>query len=233
MSKTKYRSINREKLLAMADDLAVLRAYTEVGKKNGNRYQIKCPDHPDQHFGSCWYFLKDRRYHCFACHSDGNMIDIVMHKNGWTEPKQAYDAMREIAELSCLDIEDVSDEVTPETQKKLQSLPPMPTQEEMALIGIHNECVRVTCMNEIDEPDKPEQYISNPLGRLRMEDEETFRMLIISKCKEKIINLNNEIKNLSTLIGAEKNNETLALIQALYSTQSAVKSILAKYEKTV
>lgn len=232
MSKAKYRSINREKLLSMADDLAVLRAYTEVGKKSGKGYQIKCPDHPDRNFGSCWYFLKDRRYHCFACQADGNMIDVVMHKNGWTEPKQAYDAMREIAELSCLNIDDVSDEVTQETQKKLESLPPMPTQEEMAMIGIHNDAVRVTTFSETDS-DQPDQFISNPLGRLRMEDEETFRMLIVSKCREKILDLNRQIKNLSTLIGTEKSSETLALIQALYNTQYAVKSILAKYEKTV
>lgn len=232
MKKT-FTTINREKLLAKADHLAVLRAYTQVGKENGNKIELLCPFHNDRKIGNCWYYKKDNKIYCFSCHKGGNIIDVVMEKNGYTESSQAYDAMREIARISGLDLSEVSDEVSPEDQKKMAALPPMPSQEELKLLGLYNDPVRVTCYreNNPEEEYHSDSYITNPLGRLRQDDPEGFKTLIISKARERIAEDNEEIKKLriSLVKSPSDSATTLVMIRSVYGHQKQINEVLRKY----
>lgn len=231
MSKS-FSSINRERLLEMVDDLTVLRAYTTVGKQVGNRYEVLCPLHNDKKFNSCWYYQKDRKIYCYVCHDGGNIIDVVMKRHGWTEGQQAYDAMREIAQICGIDLAKVSDNLSPEDQKKMKAMPPMPTQDELKILGLYNEPVRITS-NKENDPDEyqDESYLSNPLGKLRMEDEEGFRTLIISKCKERIAEDNKTIDECQRAISRNDGDITSLMFtcRSAYEHTKLVKEIQMKY----
>ena len=231
MKKT-FSSINREKLLDRADDIAVLQAYTQTRKWNGNRLEILCPFHDDNHFGSCWYFRKDRKVYCFVCHEGGNIIDVVMKKHGWSESQQAYDAMREIAQLSGVDLAEVSDSVTPEDQERMKALPPMLTPEEMKVLGLFNDPVRVTSFQEND-PDsyQNETWISNPLGKLRQDDAEEYRRLVISKAKEAISDDNQTIMQYRNSIAKCEGNihDHMVGIRMAYRHSRLAEEILRKF----
>lgn len=45
-------------------------------RRYGNRISILCPCHDDRHYGSC--FLTKDGFHCYACHANGTVFDMVM-----------------------------------------------------------------------------------------------------------------------------------------------------------
>ena len=73
----KSTQFDTDLIKSIADVETVAESLGLETRRQGKNISILCPDHNDQHFGSC--FLTKSGYNCYACGSHGDMIHLVMH----------------------------------------------------------------------------------------------------------------------------------------------------------
>ena len=152
------------------------------GPGKSRKCQMICPDpaHNDQKFGNCYLFTETKRYHCYACHSYGTIIDMVMLNEGW-DPKdvaKAYDAMKIVADICNIDLP--LDQAKKEWEKNKKFLPKLLRYDEQELISLHNGALYDTMSDEETGP----AVSSSMLNSLRQEDPEVYARLVVNKCNE-------------------------------------------------
>lgn len=197
----------RDRILNEADPEAVFAACgIQTSERTHKDISIlcPCPDHNDQKFGNCRYNFQRKRWHCFACNRGGNIIDIVMMKNGWdtSDGAKSYEAMKEIASLCCLSIPELEDD--PKKKKEIIELPPKLSETEMVFLGISNSPVKIKNLEVNDENpfygaeegDFGEKIIQyNPFTSLRTSDPDAYCFLVISRARNMLQELRKKEAN--------------------------------------
>lgn len=75
----------------LKSDLNCIDVASELGqrirKKGSNKYQMICPAHSDDHFGSCYVY--EKKWVCYACGAGGDVFDLITCING-CDSKDSY-----------------------------------------------------------------------------------------------------------------------------------------------
>ena len=127
-------------ILAVAEALGL-----EFGRRSSTYVDIRCPQHfngakIDEHIGNCQLNLRYNTFKCRSCGNSGDAIELVRQVKKCSFP-QAVEFLSNISSIPVLKYEEGDKVYDDNGEIKTYNVPL--TKEEMSLIGIHSEPVRV------------------------------------------------------------------------------------------
>lgn len=127
-------------ILAVAEALGL-----EFGRRSSNYVDIRCPNHfdgtkADEHIGNCQLNLRYNTFKCRSCGNSGDAIELVRQVKKCSFP-QAVKFLSDISSIPVLKYEEGDKVYDDNGEIKTYNVPL--TREQMSLIGIHSEPVKV------------------------------------------------------------------------------------------
>jgi hypothetical protein len=242
---------------AIKEAADILIVAEEIGvpiKYRGNKPQILCPCHPDQHFGSAHLDLKDNTFHCYSCGTHGDVFDLVM-AHCHTTFSHAKEIIADICGGTALfekeedTIKTISRKMIPKDDMEFLGIENNPIYAPIAFVPSYmkeeleqyqNGCYNI--VTEYSETDSngmfdilgytiEKKIVNNPLYDLLENDENAYRSLIDNFCQKVIDWYIELIKSYHSPVSSWRTEKVVRMLTGDYTYKDFVADISKKAQR--